>query len=293
MTYHVSSLSRACPCMTYDGLLLPRWQERDFVMAPLADLLMWRDVQAGALTLPPTPPSSPAGDAVHTPSSSSSLAGVVGRDSGVSAAAAAAALATSRVGGSSPLLSAPGATGTDEGGGDAAGAGQAGSSGGCSGSSGPASHLVYPQLLKAARLWQKLQPGPPGPGTNRPWPGAHAPTPHTHPAAPPSDAAEGTRSGDGSSGGSSAVQMRTVTPLPGGRLWEWGRLTRVMGVLNVTPDSFSDGGRHVDLQQAVAAALRMAEEGVHVIDVGGQSTRPGATLLPPGEELARVMPVIR
>jgi dihydropteroate synthase len=67
----------------------------------------------------------------------------------------------------------------------------------------------------------------------------------------------------------------------------------VMGVLNVTPDSFSDGGRHTDLASAVAAARRMAAEGAALIDVGGESTRPGA--VPPSvtEELRRVVPVVR
>jgi dihydropteroate synthase len=66
----------------------------------------------------------------------------------------------------------------------------------------------------------------------------------------------------------------------------------VMGVLNVTPDSFSDGGRYVAVDAAVAHALRMVEEGAAIIDVGGESTRPGAAPVVAGEELERVVPVI-
>lgn len=66
----------------------------------------------------------------------------------------------------------------------------------------------------------------------------------------------------------------------------------VMGVLNVTPDSFSDGGRFVDLDAALRQAERMAEEGAAIIDVGGESTRPGAAAVPEQEEIGRVVPVI-
>ena len=66
----------------------------------------------------------------------------------------------------------------------------------------------------------------------------------------------------------------------------------VMGVLNVTPDSFSDGGAWLDLDAAVAHGRTMLAEGADVIDVGGESTRPGATPVPLEEELARVVPVI-
>lgn len=66
----------------------------------------------------------------------------------------------------------------------------------------------------------------------------------------------------------------------------------VMGVLNVTPDSFSDGGRHVALEDALEAAGRMVEEGAGIIDIGGESTRPGALEVPVEEELRRVLPVI-
>lgn len=66
----------------------------------------------------------------------------------------------------------------------------------------------------------------------------------------------------------------------------------VMGVLNVTPDSFSDGGRYVSLDDAVAHALRMRDEGADLIDVGGESTRPGAQRVDADEECRRVLPVI-
>jgi dihydropteroate synthase len=66
----------------------------------------------------------------------------------------------------------------------------------------------------------------------------------------------------------------------------------VMGVLNVTPDSFSDGGQFVSVEAAVAHGVRMAEEGASFIDVGGESTRPGAQAVTAEEELQRVLPVI-
>ncbi|XAS64230.1 dihydropteroate synthase [Micrococcaceae bacterium Sec5.8] len=68
--------------------------------------------------------------------------------------------------------------------------------------------------------------------------------------------------------------------------------TLVMGILNVTPDSFSDGGQHPTADSAVAAGLRMFYAGADIIDVGGESTRPGATDVEPGEEQRRVLPVI-
>src|SRR5207302_9888031 len=66
----------------------------------------------------------------------------------------------------------------------------------------------------------------------------------------------------------------------------------VMGVLNVTPDSFSDGGLYLDAEAAVAHAGEMAAEGASIIDVGGESTRPGAEPVPERDELARVIPVV-
>jgi dihydropteroate synthase len=71
-----------------------------------------------------------------------------------------------------------------------------------------------------------------------------------------------------------------------------GRRTLLMGVLNVTPDSFSDGGLFFDKEKAISHGLRMVEEGADIIDIGGESTRPGAKPLELEEELRRVIPVI-
>jgi len=67
----------------------------------------------------------------------------------------------------------------------------------------------------------------------------------------------------------------------------------VMGVVNVTPDSFSDGGRFLDPDAAVAHALRLAAEGADLVDVGAESTRPGAAAVPAAEQLRRLLPVVR
>ena len=66
----------------------------------------------------------------------------------------------------------------------------------------------------------------------------------------------------------------------------------VMGVVNVTPDSFSDGGRWFGAGEAIEHGLRMVAEGADIVDVGGESTRPGAQRVPADEELRRVKPVI-
>ncbi|MGB9068335.1 MAG: dihydropteroate synthase [Candidatus Acidiferrales bacterium] len=71
-----------------------------------------------------------------------------------------------------------------------------------------------------------------------------------------------------------------------------GERTLVMGVLNVTPDSFSDGGRYLDAHAAVARALEMERAGADLIDVGGESTRPGSETISATEELRRVLPVL-
>ncbi len=76
-----------------------------------------------------------------------------------------------------------------------------------------------------------------------------------------------------------------------GRLSLGGR-TRIMGILNLTPDSFSDGGRFRSRSAAVEEALRMAEEGADIIDVGGESTRPGSRPVPLAKELQRVVPLL-
>jgi dihydropteroate synthase len=80
----------------------------------------------------------------------------------------------------------------------------------------------------------------------------------------------------------------------GSRALELGRRTLIMGVVNVTPDSFSDGGLYLDAEKAVAHAERLLDEGATIIDVGGESTRPGASEpVSEEEERRRVLPVIR
>jgi dihydropteroate synthase len=81
-------------------------------------------------------------------------------------------------------------------------------------------------------------------------------------------------------------------PLPGRPPLQLGARTLVMGILNVTPDSFADGGLHFDVDRALDAGIRMVEEGADIVDVGGESTRPGAEPLPEAEELQRVLPVV-
>src|SRR6266849_5218388 len=90
-----------------------------------------------------------------------------------------------------------------------------------------------------------------------------------------------------------------VSPVMGGTFWKIdGRIVdlsnrgMIMGVLNVTPDSFSDGGQFFDVSSAVAHGVEMAAEGAQIVDVGGESTRPGADLVWFEEELRRVIPVI-
>ncbi len=67
----------------------------------------------------------------------------------------------------------------------------------------------------------------------------------------------------------------------------------IMGIVNVTPDSFSDGGKYLSVDEAVKAALAMVEAGASILDIGGESTRPGADLVPEDEEIVRVVPVIQ
>ena len=78
----------------------------------------------------------------------------------------------------------------------------------------------------------------------------------------------------------------------GERAFDCAERTLVMGILNVTPDSFSDGGRFLDRAAAVAHATRMVDDGADILDVGGESTRPGSTAVSVDEELERVRPVI-
>src|SRR5262245_35793388 len=84
-----------------------------------------------------------------------------------------------------------------------------------------------------------------------------------------------------------------------GRLWKIGDRTfdlsrkgLIMGALNVTPDSFSDGGEFFAIDKAVAQGMRMGAQGAHIVDIGGESTRPGAEAIAADEELRRVIPVI-
>jgi dihydropteroate synthase len=81
--------------------------------------------------------------------------------------------------------------------------------------------------------------------------------------------------------------------LPAGRALEMGRRTLVVGVLNVTPDSFSDGGLFDDPARAIDRAQQMQADGADIIEVGGESTRPGAEPLAADDELARITPVLR
>jgi len=76
------------------------------------------------------------------------------------------------------------------------------------------------------------------------------------------------------------------------RIMDLSERTHVMGILNVTPDSFSDGGLYLHRDKAVTQALRMEDEGADIIDVGGESTRPGSEAVPVEEEIRRVIPVI-
>jgi len=78
----------------------------------------------------------------------------------------------------------------------------------------------------------------------------------------------------------------------GDRAWEFPRSPLIMGIVNVTPDSFSDGGQHATPEAAVTHALSLAAEGADILDIGGESTRPGAPTVSESEELARVIPVI-
>lgn len=76
-------------------------------------------------------------------------------------------------------------------------------------------------------------------------------------------------------------------------VWELGKRTYIMGILNVTPDSFSDGGRFTLMNHAVEHACELVGEGADIIDVGGESTRPGHKEVSAEEELARVLPVVK
>lgn len=77
------------------------------------------------------------------------------------------------------------------------------------------------------------------------------------------------------------------------KVWKWGSKTYIMGILNVTPDSFSDGGRYNNMDNAIKQAVHMEENGADIIDTGGESTRPGSQPVSVQEEIERVIPIIQ
>src|SRR5438552_12729211 len=89
------------------------------------------------------------------------------------------------------------------------------------------------------------------------------------------------------------VSRETPAPITiGGHEFRWGERTYVMGIVNVTPDSFSGDGLGDNVDAAVRQAAQMREDGADIIDVGGESTRPGFAEVPANEEIRRVVPVI-
>lgn len=76
-------------------------------------------------------------------------------------------------------------------------------------------------------------------------------------------------------------------------MFEYGKKTYIMGILNVTPDSFSDGGSYTSLEKALKHAKKMIDDGADIIDLGGESTRPGHERVDADEELKRVIPVVK
>lgn len=93
-----------------------------------------------------------------------------------------------------------------------------------------------------------------------------------------------------------AVTTHKKTPpsmIIGGKKFNFAKRTYLMGILNVTPDSFSDGGQFYDVDAAVTQGLQMEKDGADIIDVGGESTRPGSDPVTPAEEIERVVPVIK
>ncbi|XP_074274787.1 folate synthesis bifunctional protein, mitochondrial-like [Silene latifolia] len=85
--------------------------------------------------------------------------------------------------------------------------------------------------------------------------------------------------------------LRRVLPV-GNRLWDWSCKTSIMGILNLTPDSFSDGGKFQSVENAITQVRQMISEGADIIDLGAQSTRPMATLISPEEEVERLIPIL-
>ena len=90
-----------------------------------------------------------------------------------------------------------------------------------------------------------------------------------------------------------SVEMLRMWSLAHGRILELGATSIIMGILNVTPDSFSDGGVNIDPEKAVSAAKKMIDAGAAIIDIGGESTKPGAVAVDSEIEQQRVLPVIR
>jgi len=91
----------------------------------------------------------------------------------------------------------------------------------------------------------------------------------------------------------SVCERKLYTMKLRGKALELGRRTLIMGILNITPDSFSDGGRFADYERALARAFELISAGADILDVGGESTRPGSAPVPGPVELERVIPIIR
>jgi dihydropteroate synthase len=90
------------------------------------------------------------------------------------------------------------------------------------------------------------------------------------------------------------TNQKVPAPIRAGSLtMHFDRRPYIMGILNVTPDSFSDGGKFFDQKKAIDQALKLVEEGADILDVGGESTRPGSDAVPEDEEIKRVLPVIQ
>ncbi|ABX08868.1 putative dihydropteroate synthase [Prochlorococcus marinus str. MIT 9211] len=90
-------------------------------------------------------------------------------------------------------------------------------------------------------------------------------------------------------------QGSPITKLNNNTIWPsgWGQRTAVMAIINITPDSFSDGGKYLIEEEALKRALMSIKDGADVIDLGAQSTRPGANIISPDEELKRLLPILK
>jgi dihydroneopterin aldolase/2-amino-4-hydroxy-6-hydroxymethyldihydropteridine diphosphokinase/dihydropteroate synthase len=90
------------------------------------------------------------------------------------------------------------------------------------------------------------------------------------------------------------ISLKKILPFNfGNYLWKLGDKTFIMGILNITPDSFSDGGKYFESNNAIKRVKEMIELGIDIVDIGGQSTRPGATLISAEEELSRILPILK